>query len=1079
MLKRFIGRLMACAFLSLAFSAGAFAQAFDSDTISGLPARNIGSAAMSGRIAAIDAVMEKGRATVYVGSASGGVWKSSNNGTTFKPVFDKYTMSIGAVTIDPSNPKTVWVGTGEAWTRNSTSVGTGIYKTTDAGENWTDMGLKDSERISKILVDPKDSNTVYACVVGHLWNDSNDRGVYKTSDGGKTWNKILAGANPSTGCSMISMSSADSKVLYAGLWDFRRKGWTFRSGGEGPEKPSASGLWKTTDGGAHWSEITGGGLPEKPYGRIAVTVAPSKPSVVYAVIEGIKTALYRSDDDGKNWQRLDSSQLMNWRPFYFSNLIVDPKNDQKLYKVDLGLIVSTDGGKSFSGIAGAVHGDFHTVWIEPSNPDHIIVGDDGGAAVTTDGGAKWDYYANLPVSQFYHVSVDNNDPYRVYGGLQDNSSWIGWSEYPGGISNAQWENMYGGDGFWMFEDTADPNYVYAEAQGGELGRVNRKTYESRSIKPMPLPDYPYGHAYGPSQDPYRLRFNWNTPIHMSPNHKGRIYIGAQFLFQSDDHGQTWQRISPDLTTNDPEKQMQELSGGITVDNSYAEMHTTIYGISESPKNGNVIWVGTDDGNIQVTQDGGKNWTKVNGNIPDGWGNKSYWISTVEAGRYDEGTAYATLDGHTFGDMKPYIFKTTDFGKTWKALVSPQATAGDKPQIRGYAHVIKEDTVNKDLLFAGTEFGLFVSLNGGADWAQFKGGEMPNVAVRDIAIQQRDNALVLATHGRGIWIVDDLTPLRALTPEVLAKDFAFLPVKPTVERIEGSGGWNTADGDYVGNNPRDGGLITYYQKKRHIFGDFKIEVLDSSGKLLDTFTGDKRRGVAQVLWSMRMKGPIVPPAASAMFQAAFGPRVMPGDYTIKATKGKDTYTTTLHVQLDPRVTYNAADRQEQINAAMKMKDMFSDMSFLVEQIKTARTQLADRIGKLAAKDPTKAKAEKLNADSEVALKKIVATKEGGAITGEERLREHLGEVYGNVTFYDGKPADYILGRIDGLSKELKDVTADFDALMKKDLPAVNSGLQKKKLEPVTLITRADWDKKQEAASGGGKPSAEFHGMFERD
>ncbi|MGC2738880.1 MAG: hypothetical protein WA274_13375, partial [Candidatus Acidiferrales bacterium] len=677
---------------------------FDSDTISGLGARNIGSAEMSGRVAALSAVKEDGRLTVYIGAASGGVWKSVNGGTTFKPVFDKETsQSVGAIAIDPQAAKTIWVGTGESWTRNSVSIGDGIYKSTDGGENWTNMGLKDSERISKILIDPKDGNTVYACVPGKLWSDSDDRGVYKTTDGGKTWTKILKGSNLSTGCSMMSMSSADPKVIFAGLWDFRRKGWTFRSGGDGPTAPSGSGLFMTADGGATWTDLdekSAKGLPPKPWGRIAVTIAPSKPNVVYALIESTRSALFRSDDGGKTWQEHDRSQWMVWRPFYFANLIVDPKNENKVYKPDLTLIMSDDGGKSFSSIGGSAHGDFHDVWVNPDNTNHLIAGDDGGVWYSYDSGNTWWKAGNLPISQFYHVSLDDADPFHVFGGLQDNSDWIGDSAYPGGITDHRWENLYGGDGFFVFSDPADPNYVYAEAQGGDVSRVNRVTLSSRSIKPQPN----YGEG--------KLRFNWNTPIHMSPNEKGTIYIGAQFLFRSRDHGQTWDRISPDLTTNDPEKQKQEESGGVTVDNSYAEMHTTIYSISESPRDGQTIWVGTDDGNVQLTRDGGKTWTNVVGNVPDL--PKSSWVSWVEASRFDPATAYVTFDRHTFGDMDPHAYKTTDYGKTWTSIVAKDSG------VRGFAHVIKEDTESPNLLFLGTEFGLWVSPDGGQQWAQYKG-----------------------------------------------------------------------------------------------------------------------------------------------------------------------------------------------------------------------------------------------------------------------------------------------------------------------------------------------------------------------
>jgi len=1040
---------------SLIFEAAAQAQdaKFDSDTISGLGARNIGSAAMSGRVAAIAAVTESGRLTVYVGAASGGVWKSMNGGTTFKPVFDKEEVgSIGAITIDPQSPKTIWVGTGEAWTRNSTSIGDGIYKSTDGGDSWHNMGLPNSERISRILVDPKDSNTVYACVPGKLWSDSDDRGLYKTTDGGKTWTKILRGPNPSTGCSQISMSSEDPKVLFAGMWDFRRKGWTFRSGGESPTSPSGSGFFKTTDGGATWQELdekSATGLPAKPWGRIAVAIAPSKPEVAYAMIESTRSALFRSDDGGKTWQEGDRSNWMVWRPFYFANLIVDPKNENKIYKPDLTLIMSEDGGKSFSGVGNAAHGDFHTVWVNPDNTDHLIAGDDGGVWYSYDGGNTWWKGNNLPVSQFYHVSVDSADPYHVFGGLQDNSVWMGDSQYPGGISNSRWENLGGGDGFWAFPDPADASYVYAESQGGYIARVNRTTLEARPIKPEPN----YGEG--------KLRFNWNTPIHMSPNEKGTIYIGAQFLFRSRDHGQTWDLISPDLTTNDPGKQKQEESGGVTVDNSFAEMHTTIYSISESPRDAQTIWVGTDDGNLQLTRDGGKSWNNVVGNVTNL--PKFSWVSWVESGLYDAGTAYAAFDRHTFGDMAPHVYKTTDYGKTWTSIVARDSG------VRGYAHVIKEDPVSQNILYLGTEFGLWISLDSGNHWAQYKGHEFPSVAVRDIVVHPRESDLVLATHGRGIWIVDDITPLRKLTAEVMRQEAAFLTAKPSQQRLEAGGGWADGSAVYTGPNPPDAAIITYYQKKRHIFGKMKLEILDAQGKLVDTLSPNSRRGISRVEWPMRIKAPRVPPAASAAFEAAQGPRVLPGTYTVKLTRGTETYTTKLDVTLDPRAKFSPDDRKLNLDAAMRVYNLLGDMSFDVDRINGVRDALGDRSSKVKNDAAFAKQLQDLSQKVDELRKKIVATKEGGAITGEEHIREKTTGLYADFVFYEGRPADYQMARIDSLKKELGDVETEFDSLVARELPAVNKTLAKKKLTTIEQLTRKAWDTAN-GDSGGTSGSA---------
>ena len=1009
---------------------------YSSASISGLGARNIGSAAMSGRISAIAATREpSGKITLFVGAASGGVWKSDDGGTRFRPVFDEQPVqSIGAIALDPKNSKNVWVGTGESWTRNTVSIGDGIHKSTDGGETWTHAGLENSERIAKIVVSPKNSDTVFVAVPGALWSDSTDRGLYKTTDGGKTWKQILKGANLSTGCTSVAIDPTNPDVMFATMWDFRRKGWEYRSGGETPTAPSASGLFRSTDGGNTWTEITpeaNKGFPKKPYGRLAVAIAPSNAKRVYAFVESPDSALFVSDDGGLTWDKRDKSQWMVWRPFYFANLIVDPKNPDRLFKTDGALIVSDDGGKSFAVVGGfqGTHGDAHDVWIDPTNTQAVFVGDDGGMWYSYNGGSKWWKGNNLPVSQFYHVSLDDTDPYRVYGGLQDNSSWVGESQYPGGITNAQWENMYNGDGFWMFPDPADPDYIYAEYQGGEIARVNRRTHEARNIKPRP--NYKE-----------KLRFNWNTPIALSPNEKGTIYVGAQFLFRSRDHGQTWERISPDLTTNDPQKQKQEQSGGVTVDNSSAEMHTTIYSISESPKDKSLIWIGTDDGNLQITRDGGKTWTNVISNVPGL--PKNSWVNWVQASDFDAGTAYAAFDRHTFGDMAPYVFKTTDYGKTWTALVTPQDAKG----VRGYAHVIKEDLVKPDLLFLGTEFGLWVSIDGGENWARFKGNHFPAVAVRDLAIHPRDNDLVLATHGRGIWIVDDITPLRALTPELLTQDAAFVSARPMQQRIEGSGGWANGDAVFVGDNPPAAAVITYYQRERHLFGRLKLEVLDASGRVIDELPASKRPGLNRVTWAMRAKPPRVPAAAQIAFAGTRGARLVPGVFTVRLTKAGKVSETKLTAGLDRRAKFSEADRKSQFDAAMKVHALFGEESALMDRILSLRKSLAQSGAALPDGDSLRKNVSDFDGKVDGVRKKIVATTEGGAITGEERLREHTDQLYGAILSYEGKPGDYEIAYIDTLKRELADVTKDFEQLLAQDLPALNESLKSKGQQPIS-------------------------------
>jgi photosystem II stability/assembly factor-like uncharacterized protein len=1023
--------LLASAALALA---PATAQSFDSAAISGLGVRNIGSATMSGRIAAIAGRQEAdGKVTLLIGSASGGVWKSDDGGTTFKPVFDREPVkSIGTVALDPTNKDVMWIGTGESWTRNSVSIGDGVYKSTDGGQTWTHMGLPATERISRIVVDPKDGNSVYVCAPGRLWSDSPDRGLYKTSDGGKSWALILKGANLSTGCSSVAMDPANPEHLLAGTWDFRRKAYEFRSGGNGPNQPSGSRFAESRDGGRTWTYLSAEnrkGLPKYPWGRIEIAFAPSDSKRVYAFIENPRPALFVSTDAGQTWEERDRSQGMVWRPFYFARLVVDPKDPQRVYKMGGSVIVSDDGGKSFSNAAGASHGDWHDVWIDPANTKYLVGGDDGGLWYSYDGANKWWKANNLPVSQFYHVSVDDKDPYQVYGGLQDNSDWVGDQEYPGGITNNRWENLFGGDGFWAWSDPADPDYAYVEAQGGFIGRVNRKTLQAHLIQPQ-------------ANYKEKLRFNWNTPIQMSPNEKGAIYIGSQFLFRSRDHGETWDRISPDLTTNDPIRQRQEQSGGITVDNSAAEMNTTIYSISESPRAAGEIWIGTDDGNVQLTRDSGAHWTNLTPNLGMPAGN---WISWVEASRYNPAVAYVTDDRHTVGDMAPYLYRTSDYGRTWQRLVGP-----DTPGVRGYAHVIKEDRLNPNILFLGTEFGLYMSLNGGQSWAQFKPNNFPDgLAVRDIALQEREDDMVLATHGRGIWVVDDISPLRQLSAQTLVSNVVLLPGPPQQQRLQGNGGWAEGDASYAGENPPSGATITYYQKARHVIGRMKLEILDASGNVVDEIPTSKRRGLNRVEWPMLTKPPVVPPAASIAGSSTQGERFLPGTYTVRLTDAGQVTTEPLTVTLDRRAKFTLADRQAQYAASERIKAMFLRMSKLVGQINAARAQAAALARSPTAPVDVKAAAAQLGGKADALRKEIVATTEGGAITGEERLREHTDEIYGMVNSTEDRPTNYEMARIDALDHELKDVEAEWAALQAGDIAAFNAKLRAANLPPLNI------------------------------
>jgi photosystem II stability/assembly factor-like uncharacterized protein len=1020
----------------VAFPATAAAQVqIESSTFGGLRARSIGPATMSGRISAIDVVPEY-PLTVYVGSASGGIWRSKDGGLQFESIFDDYTMSIGAIKVDPSNHDIVWVGTGETWTRNSVSVGNGVYKTTDGGSTWEFVGLEDSERIARIEIDPMDGNKVFICATGHLWDANEERGVYRTTDGGETWERVLY-IDENTGCSDISMDHHAPNVLYAGMWEFRRWPYFFNSGGPG------SGLYRSIDGGTTWQELTNG-LPEGEKGRIAVAVSAPQPSRVYALVEAENTALYRSDDMGATWEEMNTSMNIEMRPFYFAYLVPDPVDPDRIYKPGFMLTVSNDGGKAFtspfssSGFSGGVvHSDLHALWINPNNNEELILGTDGGVYFSYDHGGSWRLSQAIPVSQFYEISYDMEMPYNLYGGLQDNGTWVGPSRGPGGIRPQDWQIINGGDGFHVFVDPADPDFVYVEYQGGMVSRLRRSTGETKGIRPYP------------EEGEDKLRFNWNTPLHVSQSNPGTLYLGAQHLYRTIDRGDSWERISPDLTTNDPEKQKQEESGGLTTDNTTAENHTTIITISESSVDPQVIWVGTDDGNLQVTRNDGGDWTNVVGNVPNL--PDATWVSHVEASRFDGATAYVTFDGHRTGDMATYVYRTTDYGASWQPLMTDA--------VEGYAHVVKEDLENSDLLFLGTEFGLFVSLDGAQSWARFE-NDLPKVAVHDLAIHPREQDLIIGTHGRGIYILDDITPLRALTPEVLESDVALLPTRPAVQTIGGGMSWFSGSDEFVGRNPPTAAAIVYYMKKRHIFGDFNIEVYDADGELLRTLPAGKIKGINRVDWPMRYPPPKVPPASS-LIMAFEGPRVPEGTYTYKLIKGDDTYEGQVSLVADPRSPHSQADRQLQQQTALGIYDMLERLTYVVDALIDLRDQARAR-----AEETEGGTAKRLNeyADKLDEFRgTIVSTSDAGIFGGEEKLREELGNLYGSVNGYAGRPTDSELDRLESLSRQMEEAEAEFTEITsERELSRMNSDLEKNELAPLKMMTREEWEEEREGS-----------------
>jgi photosystem II stability/assembly factor-like uncharacterized protein len=724
---------LACTF----FSFFATAQKITLDQFKNWKPRNIGPAGMSGRITAVDAVVSNPN-IIYVGAASGGVWKTENSGHSWTPVFDDQPLqNIGAIAIQQNNPSVVWVGTGEGNPRNSLNLGAGIFKTLDGGRTWKRMGLEKTICIHRVIIDPMHPNTVYVGAIGNPFAEHPERGVFKTTDGGETWQKILY-VNDTTGCAELVMDPSNPNKLIAAMWQFRRKPWELKSGGVG------SGLYMTVDGGKNWKKLTKeDGLPEEPLGRIGVAFARSMPTRVYAKIESARNGFYRSDDGGYKWTLVNSDPAqVTDRPFYYQEIYVDPKNENRIYDIHSTVTLSEDAGKTFTTLIpySGIHPDHHAWWIHPDDPNLIIEGNDGGIGISRDRGKTWVFDEKLPVGQYYHINVDNELPYNVMGGLQDNGSWHGpaytWTN--GGIRNYYWLNVGGGDGFDVMPDAEDASWVYSMSQGGNLGKRNWKTGESWFLKPPAL------------DTALRLRWNWNSALAQDPFDKKTIYYGSQFIHKSTDKGVSWETISPDLTTNDSVKIAAFLNtGGLTLDITGAETHCSILAIEPSKKEPGVIWVGTDDGNVQLTRDGGKTWTNFRGKIP-GMPLGS-WVPQIRASAHNAGEAFVVVNDYRRGDFKPYIFRTADYGKTWTRMV-------DDKKVYGYAICMIQDPVEPNLIFAGTENGLWVSLDNGISFEQWKNG-YPSVSTYDLAIQEREADLVIGTFGRAIWVLDDIRPLR--------------------------------------------------------------------------------------------------------------------------------------------------------------------------------------------------------------------------------------------------------------------------------------------------------------------------------
>ena len=829
--------------------------------------RNIGPANMSGRISDIEA-LDNDFTTVLIGSASGGVWKSINAGISWEPIFDTYgAASIGDVAIFQKNPEIIWVGTGEKNPRNSIAWGDGIYKSTDGGKTFTHMGLKDTHSISKIITHPSDPDTVYVGAGGHLWGYTGDRGLFMTTDGGKTWKKLINGLpdDGKTGVIDMVMDPADENVLYAGFWQRLRRPYRFDSGGPN------GGIFKSIDAGESWKKLTNG-LPEGDTGKIGLAICRSKPNVLMAFVEHgsqpkeylsdgsenpdykdmskLGTGIYRTEDGGETWQYMNR---YNNRPFYYSHIYINPLDDKIVYAVAGSYHISYDGGKTLERQNTGIHGDYHTLWSDPTNKNRYYIGNDGGSALTHDHGKNYVFFDNLPLSQFYAIGADMRDPYYVYGGLQDNGSWGGpsFSRDRMGILTDHWYNVGGGDGFYTPVDPTDWRTVYVESQQGNIRRVNVETRESKTIKPNKENIINYDayvsekilkiqeEAGWGKDNPFR--FNWNCPIVISHYNPSTVYFGGNFLFKTLDRGESWEIISPDLSTQDSVK-IDRKTGGLTADVTGAENHCSITTVSESPLKPGIIWVGTDDGNVQLTQDGGKSWTNVRQNfksVP-----QEIWVSRVEASHYNDKTCYVTFDGHRSDNFMPWVFKTTDSGKTW-ASISSNLPEGQ------VAYVIREDHKNKNLLFLGTEFGLFISTNGGKRWDRFM-NNLPTVAVHDILIHPLYNDLIAGTHGRGIWICDDITPLQQMSKEIEASSANLFDQRIATKWLDISRGGSRGQFVFKGENPPRGAMISYYLGAKA--ADAKLSISDWAGEQKMTVELKGHSGINKHLWNFEFPSP---------------------------------------------------------------------------------------------------------------------------------------------------------------------------------------------------------------------------------
>ncbi|HSB08505.1 MAG TPA: hypothetical protein VLM38_03255 [Blastocatellia bacterium] len=1047
--------------------------------------RSIGPAIMGGRIDDF-AVVESNPSVFYVGAATGGVWKTKNAGTTFEPIFDEQgSTSIGDVCVAPSDPNIVWVGTGEPNNRQSSSWGDGVYRSMDGGQTWMNMGLRDSKHIARIVIDPRDPNIVYVAALGHLWGPNRERGLYKTTDGGKTWTQSLF-INEDTGVTDVAIDLQSPGTLYAAAYQRRRTPWGFNGGG-----PHGA-LYKTIDGGATWNKLTNGLPTEGPIGRIGIDIYRGNPNIVYAIVENRAAGgVYRSEDRGATWRKASD---VDSRPMYYSQIRVDPNNDQRVWQCAANMFTSEDGGKTWvQNVVTRIHGDYHGLWIDPANSNHMLAGSDGGIHQSFDRGRSWDYINTIPLGQFYEISLDNQKPYMVYGGLQDNGSWAGPSATLNvdGVTNDDWFRTGGGDGFYSVVDTSEPSIIYVESQDGNVARLELKTGERRNIRPEP----PAG------EKPYR--FDWNSPIVISPHNSRTIYYGGNRVFRSTDRGDTWTR-SEDISKNQDRDKLPIM--GVLPDRNMLSRHDGVqtFGqtvtIAESPIKEGLLYAGTDDGNLQVSRDGAKTWKDITEKVPGV--PKNTYVSRVVPSRFTEGTVYVTFDGHRGDDYNSYVFVSTDYGESWKSLKS-DLPAGVT------CRVIREHTRNQNLLFLGTEFGAYVSLDRGGHWTRLK-GNLPLVRVDDIQIHARDNDLVLGTHGRSVWVLDNISALEKMSDAIMSSDVAIFDIPPaTAFRLYNRKG-NTGHKWYTAPNPPNGAMIDYYLRTRPE-GNVRITITDKSGKVVREMIGAKEAGVNRAVWDLRLGAPgqagpafggggggrgagggggggrgaggggrgggqpAQPGQAAAAEQGApgseqppaqvggggggggggfgggaRGPRVPPGDYTVKVFAAGKEATATVRVQEDPRIQISDGDRAKWSDTLMKAYELQRSAQTAQRSVQNLRAQITSLQESLRrtpnvpreVNDAVKAVSDQVDGIQRRMVQPFDNTGSAGPPLPDapRPIVGRIGQLFNGLDSYTAAPTADQIARLGELSTELKALIDQLNKVIEESVPNLNKQIR---------------------------------------